>query len=360
MATSKAYRIRGTVLPDGDVREIFIVDGRITYQGADGVETLLEDCVLVPGLVDVHAHLTMSFPQPDLPPEERAATNAAAHLDAGVLLIREPGSPEIGSRGIGPDALLPRVITSGRFLSAPGHGVPGLDLEVPLDRLPDEAERELGSGDGWVKVIGDTFVPGPGITRTFPSDALEATVQRIHALGGRVAIHAMSAGVIADAIDAGFDSIEHGSYMEEGQLGLLAERGIAWTPTLSIDELMRSMVRQMGWPDDAIADLDRGFDGQPAMVAAAVDAGVTILAGTDAGAVPHGSIREEISLLNTAGVPADVALGAGSWTARSFLGLPGIEEGAWADLVAYRDDPRDELGVLQRPAFRMLGGRLID
>jgi hypothetical protein len=126
VATSKADRIRGTVLPDGDVREIFIVDGRITYQGADGVETLLEDCVLVPGLVDVHAHLTMSFPQPDLPPEERAATNAAAHLDAGVLLIREPGSPEIGSRGIGPDALLPRVITSGRFLSAPGHGVPGL------------------------------------------------------------------------------------------------------------------------------------------------------------------------------------------------------------------------------------------
>ena len=65
---------------------------------------------------------------------------------------------------------------------------------------------------------------------------------------------------------------------------------------------MRSTVRQMGWPDNAIADLDRGFDGQPAMIAAAVDAGVTILAGTDAGAVPHGEIREEIALLHEAGV----------------------------------------------------------
>jgi imidazolonepropionase-like amidohydrolase len=355
-----AYRIRGTVLPDGDVREIFIDGGRITFTGVEDAETLLEDCVLIPGLVDVHAHLTMSFPEPvDVPPAERAATAAGAHLDAGVLLIREPGSPELGSREIGPEQALPRVITSGRFLMPPGHGVPGLDLEVPIDRLPDEAEREFRSGGGWVKVIGDTFVPGPGITPAYPLDALVATAGRIHALGGRVAIHAMSAEVIADAIEAGFDSIEHGSYMEESQLALLAERDIAWTPTRSIDQLMRSTVRQMGWPDNAITDLDRGFDGQPAMIAAAVDAGVTILAGTDAGAVPHGEIREEIALLHEAGVPAEVALAAGSWTARSFLGVPGIEEGAPADLVAYREDPRPDLGVLQKPALRMLGGRLI-
>jgi hypothetical protein len=89
-----AYRIRGTVLPDGDVREVFVDNGRLTFQGVDDAETLLDDCVLIPGLVDVHAHLTMSFPPPDAGPEERAATSAKAHLDAGVLLIREPGSPE--------------------------------------------------------------------------------------------------------------------------------------------------------------------------------------------------------------------------------------------------------------------------
>jgi len=359
VATSKPYRIRGTVLPEGDVRELFVVDGRITCNGVDDAETLLEDCVLLPGLVDVHAHLTMGSPAPpDATSEERAADAATAHLDAGVLLIREPGSPEHGSRGLS-DASLPRVITSGRFLAPPGHGVPGLELEVRADQLPEAAETEFRTGGGWVKVIGDTFVPGPGITQTYPLDALRATAQRIHDLGGRLAIHAMSAEAIADAIEAGFDSIEHGTFMEQGQLVHLAVQGIAWTPTRSIDALVRSMVREMNWPTEAIADLDRGFDAQPAMVAAAVDAGVTILAGTDAGAVPHGTIGTEIALLREAGVPADLALGAASWTARSFLGLPGIQEGAPADLVAYREDPRTDLNVLREPAVRMLGGKLI-
>jgi imidazolonepropionase-like amidohydrolase len=357
--TSKAYRIRGTVLPDGDVREIFVVDGRITSNGVEDAETLLEDCVLIPGLVDVHAHLTMGSPSPpDATPVERAVDTASAHLEAGVLLIREPGSPEHGSRGLS-DVGLPRVITSGRFLAPPGHGVPGLELEVPADRLPEAAEAEFRTGGGWVKVIGDTFVPGPGITQTYPLDALLATAERIHGLGGRLAIHAMSAAAIADAIEAGFDSIEHGTFMEENQLVRLAAQGIAWTPTRSIDRLVRREVREMNWPTDAIADLDRGFDEQPAMVAAAVDAGVTLLAGTDAGAVPHGTIADEVSLIREAGVPPDLALGAASWTARSFLGLPGIQEGAPADLVAYRDDPRTDANVLREPAVRMLGGKLI-
>jgi imidazolonepropionase-like amidohydrolase len=169
----------------------------------------------------------------------------------------------------------------------------------------------------------------------------------------------MSAEAIADAIEAVFDSIEHGTFMEQRQLVRLAAQGIAWTPTRSIDTLVRSMVRDMNWPTEAIAALDRGFDGQPEMVAAAVDAGVTILAGTDAGAVPHGTIGTEIALLQDAGVPPDLALGAASWTARSFLGLPSIEEGAPADLVAYREDPRTDVNVLRQPAVRMLGGKLI-
>jgi imidazolonepropionase-like amidohydrolase len=355
------YRIRGTVLPDGDVREVFVVDGRFTFEGVEDAETLLDDCVLLPGLVDVHAHLTLSSPaSPDAAPREQAEVSAAAHLDAGVLLIREPGSPEHASRGIGADAALPRVITSGRFLAPPGHEIPGLELEVSPDALPDAAESEFRVGGGWVKVIGDTFVPGPGITQTYPLDALRAAAERIHSLGGRLAIHAMSAEAVADAVEAGFDSIEHGTFMEQTQLAQLADRDIAWTPTRSIDALVRSMVRDMNWPTAAIADMDRGFDQQPQVVAAAVDAGVTILAGTDAGAVPHGQIREEITLLLDAGVPADVALGAASWTARSFLGLPGIEEGAPADLVAYRDDPRTDVRALRTPTLRMLGGRLID
>jgi imidazolonepropionase-like amidohydrolase len=349
------------VLPDGAVREVFVAQGRFTFEGADNAETLLDDCVLLPGLVDVHAHLTMDSPAPPgATPAEQAEASAARHLDAGILLIREPGSPEHGSRAIAPDALLPRVITSGRFLAPRGHGIPGLELEVSATELPEVAERELRTGGGWIKVIGDTFVPGPGFTQTYPLGALRATADTIHELGGRLAIHAMSAEAIADAIDAGFDSIEHGTFMETDQVKELADRGIAWTPTRSIDALVRSMVREMRWPAGAIADMDRGFDAQPAMVAAAAEAGVTILAGTDAGAVPHGTIAEEGRLLEEAEVPPEIALGAASWTARSFLGLPGIEEGAPADLVAYRDDPRADVRVLRQPALRMRGGTIIN
>jgi imidazolonepropionase-like amidohydrolase len=84
-----------------------------------------------------------------------------------------------------------------------------------------------------------------------------------------------------------------------------------------------------------------------------------VLAGTDAGMVPHGIVADEIRLLLDAGVPADQALAAGSWTAREFLGRRGIEEGAPADIVAFAEDPRSDAGVLTRPVLRMLHGRLL-
>jgi imidazolonepropionase-like amidohydrolase len=74
---------------------------------------------------------------------------------------------------------------------------------------------------------------------------------------------------------------------------------------------------------------------------------------------PHGMVRHEIERLASAGLPAEVALGAGSWTARAFLGLPGIEEGAPADLVAFREDPREDLAALADPALTILDGRLV-
>jgi imidazolonepropionase-like amidohydrolase len=92
------------------------------------------------------------------------------------------------------------------------------------------------------------------------------------------------------------------------------------------------------------------------------EAGVTVLAGTDSvdGAdAPHGQVAQEIRRLARAGVPAGAALGGGSWTARRWLGLPGLEEGAPADVVAYRADPRRELALLEEPSPVILRGRVI-
>jgi imidazolonepropionase-like amidohydrolase len=85
------------------------------------------------------------------------------------------------------------------------------------------------------------------------------------------------------------------------------------------------------------------------------EAGVRILAGTDAAMVPHGTVRQEMALLLGAGLPADAVLAAGSWDARRYLGFAGIEEGAPADLVAFRDDPHDPEN-LARPALIVLDG----
>jgi len=75
--------------------------------------------------------------------------------------------------------------------------------------------------------------------------------------------------------------------------------------------------------------------------------------------VPHGLIAQEVALLSKAGLPPEKALGAASWDARTFLGLPGIEEGAVADLVVYADNPLTNVETLRHPVLRILGGQTI-
>jgi imidazolonepropionase-like amidohydrolase len=355
-----SYRIHGTLLPSGDIREVFVVDGRFTFEGSEDAATLLEDAVLIPGLVDVHAHLALASPGPaDASSREKAEASARAHLEAGVLVIREPGSPDHASNGIGPQLGLPRTITGGRFLAPPDRYFPGLAREVSDDQLPDAAEEEARSSGTWAKVIGDSPLPGPGLTRTFETATLVEAAARVHAVGGRIAIHCAIPDVIQDAIEAGFDSLEHASFLGSDQIPSVVSHGIAWVPTCSIGAGIREMIREMGAPPEVIGMVDEGLDRQPQVLREAVDAGVTILAGTDAGMGPHGAIRGEIELLLAAGLTADVALGAASWDARTYLGLPGIEEGAPADLVAFEGNPLDDTAVLGHPRVVLLDGALV-
>jgi imidazolonepropionase-like amidohydrolase len=181
----------------------------------------------------------------------------------------------------------------------------------------------------------------------------------VHAAGGRIAVHCSLPEVVQDAIEAGFDSLEHGSFLRPDQVDAAVRAGVAWVPTLSIDDGIRGLVRALGLDDAVVRDVDAGLDRQPEVLRAAAEAGLTVLAGTDAGMGPHGRIAGEVALLRAAGLPATVALGAASWTARSWLGLPGIEVGAPADLVAYREDPLEDPAVLGSPALVLLDGRLV-
>jgi imidazolonepropionase-like amidohydrolase len=346
-----AWHLRGMLLPEGEERDLWVADGRISFAPIDSAETVATDVVVLPGLVDVHAHLALFSPAgDDASPAERVRASARAHLDAGVLAVREPGSPDHSSTGLGADGGLPEVVTAGRFLAPPGRYIPGLAREVDDDGVADAALEELVAGGGaWVKLIGDSPVPGPGIAPTYRPDTLRHVVDVVHRQDGRVAVHCMLAQVVQAALEAGVDSLEHATFLQEDQVDLLADSGAAWVPTCSINAELREMLP----PSFAEA-----IDGQAAAICRAVDAGARVLAGTDAGMGPHGWVRHEIELLVQAGVDAATALGAGSWAARDFLHLAGVSDGAPADLTAYRRDPREDLGVLADPAVIALRGRL--
>ena len=355
-------RLHGTVLPDGDDRDVYVVDGRLTFDHDGDAETVLDGGFITPGLVDVHAHLALASPAPEpASPEEASRASARQQLDAGVLAVREPGSPHYGSVGIGPADGLPRTFSAGRFLAPPDGGyIPGLARGVPPDALADAAHEELSrGGGGWAKVIGDWIRPGRGIRPNYPADALAAAANRVHDAGGRIAIHASLAEVLLDAIEAGFDSIEHCTGLTEDGVARIAESGVTLVPTLSIYSSLPGMLGQVGVPHNEIDEMAHAIERLPAMLRLADDAGVRVLAGTDAGMGPHGRIVGEILLLAEAGFSATTAMGAGSWTAREFLGLPGIEEGAPADLVAFGRDPCSDLSVLSEPAVVVLDGKRV-
>jgi imidazolonepropionase-like amidohydrolase len=350
-------RLRGRLLPDGEHRDVYVVDGRFTFTHDGPATTLLDGGWLVPGLVDCHAHLSMSSPAGDAPPLDRVRASALAQRDAGVLLVREPGSPDLASAELDGADGLPRVLTAGRFLAAPGRYFPGLAREVEPAGLPEAVRQEAAGAGGWVKVIGDFFQPGGRIEPSWSAADLRAAATAAHEAGARIAVHATDPVTIGDALAAGFDSIEHGTGMTRELVEVLAEQGAAWVPTLLVGDGVRALANAM---DPAGGRAVHGWlDALPGLVVAAANAGVTVLAGTDAGMVPHGWIVREVERLLAAGVPAAAALAAASWAARRYLGAPLIEEGAPADLLAFPDDPRSRPELLTRPALILLRGEVV-
>ena len=126
----------------------------------------------------------------------------------------------------------------------------------------------------------------------------------------------------------------------------MADRKVTWIPTLGILDQVIPFARSRGKCADELAHFKDGVAGHMARVGSAIDAGVKVLAGTDAGMVEHRSIAHEIRLLARAGMSAENALASGSWEARSYLGLDGLIPGHPVDVVAYRADPREDLRAL--------------
>ena len=345
----KVLRVRGRALPTGEDVDLYADGDRWTTDPVPGAELVAEGW-LVPGLVDAHTHPGTEQVGAPLDDEVLRA-DLRRHAESGVTLIRSPGLAGHPPDWFGADPDLPRAVHAGPWFAQHGQFFDGWGRRPEHADLPALAAAQAAT-TGWVKLIGDWKLGD----EPFPEPVLRAVVERVHAVGGRVAVHAQTAEGGAVAVTAGVDSLEHGMCLDPALLDRMAAQGTALTPTLSGITGSRERLRTQ--PD---TPRNRWYVGgataHPALTRAAVEAGVVVLAGTDSR--PHGQVADEIRALAAAGVPAHDALAAGSWAARGYLGLPGLQPGAPADAVVYADDPRTDLKQLDTPRAVILRGRRV-
>jgi imidazolonepropionase-like amidohydrolase len=353
-----ALHVRGVLLPDEQQRDLWIVDGRISTTPVRDATSIGTGFVL-PGLVDAHCHIGLGF---DGPVEDAAGQEEQARKDrdAGALLVRDCGSP-VDTRWIDGRPDLPRIVRAGRHLARTRRYLPGVGLEVEPDELPAAAEIQAKAGDGWVKLVGDWIDREVGdLSPLWPADALRSAVERAHVAGARVTVHTFSEEALPDLLDAGVDCIEHGTGLSDELICVMAERGTALVPTLiNIDTFPAIADRASRFPAYA-AHMRRLHETARDRLRTAVEAGVPVFAGTDAGGgIAHGRIADEAVALHESGLPAVDAIAATSWRAREWLGLPGLEDGAPADLIVYPEDPRIDLHILAAPSRIVLRGQVV-
>ncbi|SDE46601.1 amidohydrolase family protein [Auraticoccus monumenti] len=350
--------LRGVVLPEGEVRDLWCVDGRLAAEPVPGATTVAEEGWILPGLVDAHCHVGLE----STGAVDRATTeqHALTERDAGVLLLRDAGSPA-DTRWIDGRDDLPRIVRAGRHIARPRRYLRDYADEVEPDGLVAAVERQAAAGDGWIKLVGDWIDREQGdLAPLWPVEVARAAVERAHELGCRVTVHVFGEQAVTELVGVGVDGVEHGTGLDEATIALMARRGVALVPTLlQLENFPR-------FAEQGRARFPRYARHMEALHARrwetfgrAVEAGVPVYAGTDAGGFrPHGTIAGEVEQLARVG-GASWALGAASWRARSWLGHPGLETGAPADLLVLAGDPRTDLTALRRPRLVVLRGRVV-
>jgi imidazolonepropionase-like amidohydrolase len=361
MGGVRPLHVRAVVLPDATQHDLWVdADGRVTYQAVPGAETVASGGFVLPGLVDAHCHVGLD--EDGAVPDDVAEEQALADRAAGALLLRDAGSPA-DTRWVQDRGDLPRLVRAGRHIARTKRYIRNYGAEVEPPELVAEVERQAARGDGWVKLVGDWIDRDTGdLSPCWPAEAVTAAIARAHELGVRVTAHVFGEEALAPLIDAGIDCIEHGTGLTEELAARMSARGTALVPTrLQLDNFPSyARAGQARFPRYAARMLDL-YGRLDATLRSAHEAGVPIYAGTDAGGVvAHGLIAQEVRALHErVGLPRADALAAGCWAARGWLGFPGLEEGAPADLVVYPENPLADLAVLARPARVVLRGRVV-
>ena len=313
---------------------------------------------IVPGLVDAHCHVGLG--QHGAVELDEAIAQAETERDVGALLLRDAGSPT-DTRSFDDRDDLPRIIRAGRHLARPKRYQRGFAIELEDEsQLPDAVAEQARWGDGWIKLVGDWIDRDTGdLAPLWSDEILKQAIDAAHDNGARVTAHVFSEDALPGLINAGIDCIEHGTGLTDDTIELMVEHGTALVPTLiNIENFPGIADAAEKYPSYARHMRDLYATCYP-RIGAAREAGIPIYAGTDAGSrVAHGRIADEIEALKGIGMSPTEALGAASWAAREWLGRPGLEHGAPADLVCYAEDPRSGAEVINDPDVVILRGRV--
>ena len=360
-----------------------------TFVSAGAQVIDLPAATLTPGLIEGHSHVLL-HPYNETKWEDqvaheglalrvaRATNHLRATLQAGFTTIRDLGTEgaqyadvelkEAVNLGIIPG---PRMLVVTRAIVATGSYAPkgfALEWRVPqgaeeadgVDSLTRVVRDQIGRGADWIKIYGDyRWGPQPGARPTFSQEEMNLAVATARNAAVPVAVHATTPEGMRRAILAGAETIEHGDGGTAEVFKLMVERKVAFCPTIAVVD---ATSQYAGWK--------KGQQPEPAAIVqkrasfkAALDAGVTILNGSDVGVFPHGDNVRELELMVAYGMTPLAALKSATSVAARVLHMDqeigGVKPGAFADLAAFDGDPTRDVSALRRVKFVMKGGAVV-
>ncbi|MFC0675581.1 amidohydrolase family protein [Brachybacterium hainanense] len=363
--------LRGPVLrgPESELPEAWVVGGRIHHARPElpsGTEIREIDGFVVPGLADLHCHIGIGDDGAGTT-LARARAQAITDRDTGVLLIRDAGSI-IDTRPLQDHARgalghrLPELIRCGRHLARTRRYLIGYAHELEPADLPGAVRAEAGRADGWVKLVGDWIDRAAGdLAPAWSAADFAAAADAAHAAGARITTHTFDEETLPLVLDAGFDCLEHATGLTDETISRAAAAGVPVVTTLvNVDHFTEYADQgERKFPAYA-AHMRRLREGRLQRTRDALDAGVQLLVGTDAGGVlGHGIIHDELDELARAGLTPTEILTAAAWAPRRFLGVPCLEDGDPADLLVVPRDPREDHRALRELSAVVLRGELL-